>query len=495
MQEEEEEEAAIQDLQRHKRHAQYRRDVQQAKRPRVSEALSDDRPASSVEAGPSESSPVAKKESDREESQEIEGSDLFGDRTYDDDLRFEPDDSHGTYFPMPRASSVPGQDGAPLSTQATLVASPHAADKEPTSTPGHTPTKVIEQAVPAPQPTVPPSSQPTLVMTQERVVVQRARVRGASAQPGPSVPKETRTGGGVVTVEAPFRNTRARSRSVDVQPAPESRRTRQEREKGKGKAKEKEKEVLVSIEEDVVVEEPMPREVYVEDDVGRVSVTNMLLTRSTFDDEMAVEGLLETGGVGSEGGENGEDAGSEVSVDVREVAEAEDEEDEEDVVDEDGNVIPGLPRYQVVEVDIPTDSDDAETHGSLVRGVVREGSVGGDDSDAESGRSEELDDREGDRDRDQDQDQAQVQESESDEDDANADADRIERMARGSLHAQRASVEPRITRSMAATQARRASPRQTRSADQLRPSQGTKVHAPPVGNRAAKAVKGRGKRT
>jgi hypothetical protein len=94
-------------------------------------------------------------------------------------------------------------------------------------------------------------------VTQERVVVQRARVRGASAQPGPSVPREKRTRSGVSAVGAPYRNTRARSRSVDPKPKPGpksqlARRRGDQGGRGKGKAKQ---EALILIEDDVNVKE------------------------------------------------------------------------------------------------------------------------------------------------------------------------------------------------------------------------------------------------
>ena len=94
-QQEDEEQVASQEPQRVKRHAQRQRDVQetQGKRARVSGASSKERRTSGVEAGRGESSPPREKDSAGEESQEIEGSDLFGDRTYGDESRFEFDDS------------------------------------------------------------------------------------------------------------------------------------------------------------------------------------------------------------------------------------------------------------------------------------------------------------------------------------------------------------------------------------------------------------------
>ena len=378
----------------------------------------------------------------------------------------------------PEATPVPEQDDAPLSTQATLIASPLAAEKEPPA-PDHTSTRAVEAPVSTLKPTDPPSSQQTVVMTQERVVVQRARVRGASAQPGPSVPRETRTRGGVSAVAAPYRNTRARSRSVDPQPQPQpgpksqlARQRGNQGGRGKGKARE---EALVSIEEDVHVEEGQ-MEAHAEEDVASVPVTGGLSTRETFEDEMAVEGLLEA----SVGG--GIDEGSVESV------------RDDDDGSSDRDIMPELPPFQEIEIgSTPSDSDDAETHGSLVRGVVR-GSAGGGESD-------------------------QGEDQDQDEDE---DADRIERMASGSLHAVPAPMplQPRVTRSMAATQTRpypQISPRRTRSGNQARagqlptafPSPGTKAravvdrfqeegkrmpYAPPAGSRAAKAVKGRGRR-
>ena len=82
-----EDEDDIQEPQRVKRHAQRRRDVQgtHAKRARVSDA--------SVKADRAESSPPREQDSENEESQSIEGSDLFGDRAYEDKIRFDIADS------------------------------------------------------------------------------------------------------------------------------------------------------------------------------------------------------------------------------------------------------------------------------------------------------------------------------------------------------------------------------------------------------------------
>lgn len=385
-------------------------------------------------------------------------------------------------FPAPYSPKAsPEPDGAPLSTQATLVASPLIAQKKLIPTPGPTPTKVVEPQESAPRSMAAPSSQQTSVVTQE---LQRARVRGATAQPGPSVPRETRTRGGVAPAEAPFRNTRVRSRSVDPQPEPEPGRARLRNEQGgrvKGKARE---DMLVAIEEDVQVDEGVE---HVEEDVEFVAVTSGLSMRETLEDEMAVQGLLKV---------------SVASVEEHEVVSVRDEDEDEEDGDDDEDMAMNLPRFQVVEVSEPTDSDDAETHGSLVRGTIQEGSVGG--SDAEPGQ-----------DRDEEQ--------ERDED---ADADRIERMASRSLHAvpPPTPLQPRLTRSQTRTQAqaqmqKRTSPRRTRYRDQVHqggeqhvfPSPGTKAkavvdrvqkeerrtpYAPPEGSRAAKAkvTRGGGKR-
>ena len=405
----------------------------------------------------------------------------------------------------PRASPVPvpEQDDAPFSTQATLIASPLAAEKQRTPAPAPTPTKVVEARVSTGKPTAPPSSQQTMVMTQERVVVQRARVRGASAQPGPSVPRETRTRGGVPAVGAPDRNTRARSRSVDPQPQPKSR--------GKGKAKEK---ALVSIERDVHVEDEQG-ETYSEEDVGSVPVTGGLSIRETFEDEMVVEELLEAS-VAS--GVDGADGGNVESV------HDEDDGGSDQDGDEDGDSMPELPRFQEIEIGSePSDSDDAETHGSLVPGAGGGESDRGQDQDQDQDQNEDGDDEDGDEDGDEDEDEE--------------DADRIERMASGSLHAPAPTPpQPRVTRSMAATQTQKQpltqiqtrsqtqtrtypqiSPRRTRSGNQARagpqqsafPSPGTKAravvdrfqeeekkvpYAPPAGSRAARAVRGRRRR-
>lgn len=277
------------------------------------------------------------------------------------------------------------------------------------------------------------------------------------------MPKEPRTQGGTAAGDAPYRNTRSRSHSVDPQPQPEPKsqfpgRREDQGSRGKGKIKEKD---LVSIEEDIHVEEPQ-REGHAEKDVRPV-------VRETFEEEMVVEGLLEAS------------------------VEDEHEEEDEDIMQE-------LPRFQEIHIEgEPSDSDDAETHASLVRGIVREGSA--DEGDV-SGESESRPD--------QDRDQG-----EGDEDSDDDDADRIGRMASGALHA--TPLPSRITRSMAATQTRQISPRQTRSGNQARaaprptafPSPGTQAravvdrfqdeerripYAPPPGTRAAKAMERKGRR-
>lgn len=81
-----EEEEIPESQRRHKRHradldAQRQRGIRetQAKRARVLDR------ASGVEAGRGGASPAREEDTDAEDSEEIEGSDLFGDRTYDDD--------------------------------------------------------------------------------------------------------------------------------------------------------------------------------------------------------------------------------------------------------------------------------------------------------------------------------------------------------------------------------------------------------------------------
>ncbi|KAI9570801.1 hypothetical protein HD554DRAFT_2312629 [Boletus coccyginus] len=148
----EQEEFAIQEAQRVRRHGQHPRDVQQtqAKRARVSERSSNGGRASGVEASRGESRRVRESDGGTEESQEIEGSDLFGDREFDD--------SQDVNFPMPispRASPFPEHDGAPFSTQATLVASPFAAEKQPIPVPDPTPPKVVESQPSTVKPTAP----------------------------------------------------------------------------------------------------------------------------------------------------------------------------------------------------------------------------------------------------------------------------------------------------------------------------------------------------
>ena len=103
-QEEEEEEVASQEPQHVKRNrvrpdAHRRRDFQetQAKKARVSEVLSNERRTSGVDAGRGESSSAREKDTDVEESLEIEGSDLFGDRAFEDGSRFDFDDQGYVY--------------------------------------------------------------------------------------------------------------------------------------------------------------------------------------------------------------------------------------------------------------------------------------------------------------------------------------------------------------------------------------------------------------
>ena len=341
----------------------------------------------------------------------------------------------------PRANPAPGSDGAPLSTQATLVATPVTArrgnEKElsPARSPRLPSLSPVERPVPAFHLTLSPSSQRKVVATRERLVAQRARVRGASAQPGPSVTKETRARAVVPVVEVLVsRSTWIRSRSGSVEPQaqtqahPASQSAQQQRGqggKGKGKARE---ETPVSTEEDAHIEiEEDPKEAHAdEEEVVEevVPVTSgRLSTRETFEDEMAVECLLEAD-VGSAVSEDeddksgmGDSGGSDDGVhDEGTPLEVSDGDDDEDLA-------PDAPRYQDIgpESD-PTDSDDAETHAELMRGAVRKRTVSVEGDDAAPG-------------------QRQVQEqvlapedSDSDVEDSEAEAARIERMARRSLH-------------------------------------------------------------
>lgn len=379
---EEEEEIVVSEPRHVKRHRHTHRQHDSrethVKKARVSDASSIEGWTSGVETGRGESSPVREGDADMEESQELEGSDLFGDRAYQDEARFDFDDQqyvvvsyseaslvnhgHGVDSELamlfsPRINPVSGQDVPPPSTQATLIASPLPTEKQ----------LHVRPEAPAPPlpPTIPPSSQQTLVVSEERVV-QRARVRGVSAQPGPSVPRERRIQGGVA---APDRNVRARIRSVK----PEA-------------------QVRKGTMEDALIEE----------DVG---------VREEQSEE-AVEGLLES------------------------VAGIEADEDDSSSIGDTS----GLPSYQVVEIKSePSESDDAETHGSLVRGAVREGS----DVEGESGSE-------------------QGQGKSEDED----DADRIERMASGKLRGL-SPPQPRVTRSQTRAQTE-VSLRQTRSGNHAR---------------------------
>ncbi|KAI9570804.1 hypothetical protein HD554DRAFT_313253 [Boletus coccyginus] len=208
---------------------------------------------------------------------------------------------------------------------------------------------------------------------------------------------------------------------------------------------------------------------------------------------MVVEGLLEA----SIGSGADEDGGSEDG----------EYDDDDGSPDDDGDNLPELPRFQVIEIESgPTDSGDAETHGSLVRGVVLEGSAGEGDA-AEGGEQ--------DRDRDDSSD--------------DTDPDRIERMANGSLRTVPAltPLQPRVTRARSRmatetqtqmqSQTQRQTRAQTRLGTQARvgvpstafPSPGTKAravvdrfkeeekrtpYAPPAGSRAARAVRKGGRR-
>ena len=371
----------------------------------------------------------------------------------------------------PEVGLVPEQDGPFLPTQATLVASPRRAEKEPSPAPVRSPKKVVEApAQTPPPPTVPPSSQQTVVVAEERIVVQRAHVRGTSAQPGPSMPRERATRGGA-TADAPYRNTRARSRSVEPQPQPA-----QKREDRKAKAKWK---------EEALIEEVNEEESEDDGDAGSIPVTGAVSVPESLGDEMAVEGLLE-----ASVGKMDEEA---------EVGEHVEDSDESS----DGDGMSGLPRLQEVEVGSePSDSDDAETHGSLVQGAARDetavvGKVGD-----ESGSEQEKDDDD--------------------------DEDRIERMAGEKLRTSPMPTppEPRmiharaaVTRARTQTQTQtqtQTSPRRTRSGSRARatqaavfPSPGTKAramvdrmqeegrrmpYAPPPGSQAAKVVRAKGRR-
>lgn len=95
------EDVAIQEPQRVKRHrvhpdAHRQCDIReaQAKRARVSDASTNERRASGVEASHSEGSPTHEEGTGQEESEEVEGSDLFGDRTYEHEPCFDFDDEY-----------------------------------------------------------------------------------------------------------------------------------------------------------------------------------------------------------------------------------------------------------------------------------------------------------------------------------------------------------------------------------------------------------------
>jgi hypothetical protein len=245
--------------------------------------------------------------------------------------------------PSPRNPPIT-DDSDPAPTQATLVASPRAEEKETT------PSSRAARARQPPPSSIPASSQITLAVTQERVAVQRTR-RGP-IQPGTSVPV-----GPASARDAPYRNTRARSRSVEPQPAT-SRWTREE--KGKGKAKQE--LGVVSENEHTREENRYPEE------VAPVTLSGSLPTKETLEDEMDVEDLLEE---------------ASVSEDI-------------DAVDYDSLALPRT--QEIADADEPSDSDDAETHRSL-RPFNREGSAkheSGDDMGSESGGSSSEDDNEDD---------------------------------------------------------------------------------------------------
>ncbi|KAF9228975.1 hypothetical protein BS17DRAFT_772833 [Gyrodon lividus] len=258
---------------------------------------------------------------DADGSSGVEGSDLFGDREYGEELQYDFENLPEVEIPAPhspRSSPVLDDSGPPAPTQATLVASPRAEEEKA----GPSSSRVAKARAWRPPPSfIPPSSQVTLVMTQERVAVQRTR--GAPVQPGPSVPV-----GPAPVEDAPYRHTRARSRSVEPQPAT----TRAD--KGKGKAKQAELEV---ISED---EHPGEENEYPEG-VTPLASSSSLPTKETLVDEMDVEDLL---------------------------ADDDDDDDDDD--------FPALPRIQeIADVDEPSDSDDAETYRSLQLGPSnREGS-------------------------------------------------------------------------------------------------------------------------
>ena len=236
-------------------------------------------------------------------------------------------------YPVP--FSGPGQDGPPPSTQATLVASPRFAEKgHSASTTG--PTAIVEERAQMPPPTAPPSSQLTLVMGEEHTVGIRIPVRGASAEAGPSVPREKRARS-AVAVDTPFRNTRAWLQSVEPQSQPQRK---DERDDGKRKIKD---EVLM---EDIHIKE--------ERGARHVSGTSAV-------DEMMVVDLL----------------GSDEDID--------------EYVESDGDPPKPPPYEEMVVLDSePSDSDDKETHGTLAKGVAEDESKSEDEDEDDAERIERM---------------------------------------------------------------------------------------------------------
>ena len=106
---EEEVEVAVQEPQGAKRrvqpdgHRPHDSSTTQAKRARVSDALSSEEGSSGVEADQGESG-SAREDTVMEESQEIEGSDLFGDRAYQDEAHFDFDDQEYVFVSHSDAS-------------------------------------------------------------------------------------------------------------------------------------------------------------------------------------------------------------------------------------------------------------------------------------------------------------------------------------------------------------------------------------------------------
>ncbi|KIJ63385.1 hypothetical protein HYDPIDRAFT_113374 [Hydnomerulius pinastri MD-312] len=432
-----------------------------AKRARVASPSSRmiERRVSGVEQGRRQSS-LPRKDDEMGPDPPVEGEDddLFGDQEYGDEVQYNFDQAADIENPMPHSPRSPTGTGdlGPEATQRTLVESPRVSNKVHNEAPssslsGRRPPESRSRQSPAQ--VLPPSSQMTLVATQDHAAPVPSGPRAApiNTRPAGSGSNASRLRNRAVpapSTDAPYRNTRARSQSVDPEPV-----IAQTKDKGKGKLKQVE---LDPVPEDDPFGSDEPEHPEVS---APVASTSGLHTKETFDDEMAVEDLLE---------------GPSLSDDFL-------SEDEED----DGS--PVLPRFQIIEgSDEPSDSDDIETHRSLRQS-----------NPTESRQSEEE--------------HSSASSDSGLEDDDGDNEERLRRMANASLSQAPLGSAPlrRTTRSIAQRVAQASPARSQQIQDHLReppfPSPGTRArevvdrtnqakrklpYTPPAGSKAAKMRRG-----